>query len=516
HYTLTPTNLICCHFAGVLVTGASGYLGSHVVQQLQEAGYKVKGSVRNLEDEKKVKHLKTLCPEAAYEVELVQAELQNADSWKSAVEGCTYVIHTASPFPFSTPRNEDDLIKPAVEGVTNVLKACVESKTVKRVVLTSAGLAICGTLKGVDVSEKDWPEPAKLDPYAKSKTLAEKAAWDFVKELKDEEKIELVVLNPVSMLGPVLSTTMCTSIELIKRLLERNPMFLPKMNLPVVDVRDAAAAHVKALTTKEAEGNRHILCTQNLWWSEMAAILSAEFKSQGYNVPTMGVPKAAVAMASVFKKDAKQALPIWNKTTKFDNTRMKEVLKITEPREIKTAIIEMAYSLIEGGFVKRSKKYRGPHGKQEEAANGPTENGEIKEDSKPKEDGEVVTAGDKEEAKETGEETAAEGEAKTGDDSKKDDAGDASEAKAEAPAAETKEEGDPTSATSEENKTDEAKEEDSKAKEEPAQEQKAEDADKTEDKPEESGEKEATEESTKKEVEVNGEVDAGGDAVASQ
>ncbi|XP_022102017.1 anthocyanidin reductase ((2S)-flavan-3-ol-forming)-like [Acanthaster planci] len=502
----------------VLVTGASGYLGSHIVQLAQKAGYKVRGSVRDPEDEKKVKHLKTLCPEAAHEVELVKAELQDADSWKSAVESCTYVIHTASPFPFAAPRNPDDVIKPAVEGVTNLLKACVEAKTVKRVVLTSAGLAICGTLRGVEVSEKDWPETDKLDAYAKSKTLAEKAAWDFVKELKDEEKFELVVLNPVSMLGPVISTTMCTSIELIKRLLERNPMFLPKMNLPMVDVRDAAAAHIKALTIPEAAGNRHILCTQNMWWSEVAAILSAEFKSQGYNVPSMGVPKAAVSMASVFKKDAKQVLPIWNKTTKFDNTRMKEVLQMTEPRDMKIAIIEMAYSIIEGGFVKRSKKYRGEHGKEEGAANGPTKNGEIKEDSKPKEDGEVVTTGDKEEGKGKEGEAIAEGEAKTGDDSKKEADGDASEEKKEAPAAAVseKEEGDPASATEGENKTDEAKEVESKASTEPAKEDKAEEADNKEDTPEESGDKEAAAESKKDEVEVNGEVDASGDAAAAE
>eukprot|EP00057_Strongylocentrotus_purpuratus_P027714 XP_011682188.1 PREDICTED: dihydroflavonol-4-reductase [Strongylocentrotus purpuratus] len=130
----------------VLVTGASGYIASHIVQQLQEAGYAVRGTVRSLTNEARFQHLKELCPDAAHELELLGAELENEESWKSAVDGCTYVLHTASPFPLALPNDENTVIKPAVEGVTNVLKAVAANGKVKRVVVTSAGLAICGSL----------------------------------------------------------------------------------------------------------------------------------------------------------------------------------------------------------------------------------------------------------------------------------------------------------------------------------------------------------------------------------
>ncbi|XP_072034989.1 uncharacterized protein [Amphiura filiformis] len=346
----------------VLVTGATGYVAGHIIQQLQQAGYKVRGSVRSLSDENKIKHIKQLCPDAAHEVELVEADLQNADSWKSAVADCKYVVHSASPFPFLIPKKAEVVVNPAVEGVRNVLQAAVDSKTVKRVVMTSAGLAVCGSLDNGEFSEKDWPENMdSLDPYPRSKALAEKAAWDFVKELKDEDKIELAVINPTGVVGPVLNSTCGTSAEISKRLLERNPAMVIKVNLPMIDVRDVAEAHVKALTLPEAAGNRHLLCAGNMWWAEMADILSKEFKPQGYNVPSMMAPKFGLKLYSYFNRDTKAALSNWNKVAKFDSTRMKDVLKI-EPRDLKESIIEMAYSVIEAGFVKKSKKYRGPGG----------------------------------------------------------------------------------------------------------------------------------------------------------
>ncbi|XP_071479830.1 uncharacterized protein [Diadema antillarum] len=383
----------------VLVTGASGYIAAHIVQQLQEEGCAVRGTVRSLANEARIKHLKGLCPDAAHELELVEADLENEESWKSAVDGCMYVIHTASPFPLSVPADENVVIKPAVEGVTNVLKAVVANGKVKRVVLTSAGLAICGNLANQEYSEKDWPADVdQLAPYPKSKTLAEKAAWDFVQNLKEDEKFELVVVHPVGVVGPILSSNESTSTEILKRLLKRNPPMVPKVNLPLVDVRDVAAGHIAAMKCPEAAGNRHILCGGNMWWTEIASVLREEFCPQGYNVPTRLAPKFCIRMAGWFNKDAKMILSVWNKESKFDNTRMKEVLKI-EPRDLKTAIIEMGYSLIEAGIVKKKPKYHGPGGAEAAAAspaegegdtpaatsNGPTTDGEAKAEAKAEE-----------------------------------------------------------------------------------------------------------------------------------
>ncbi|PIK36868.1 hypothetical protein BSL78_26293 [Apostichopus japonicus] len=245
------------------------------------------------------------------------------------------------------------------------MKAVKEAKCVKRVVLTSAGLAIIGFMKGGEFSEKDWPENEdELDAYAKSKTKAEKEAWEFVKNLEDGEKFELAVINPTAVLGPVLHSQMGTSMEIIKRILTRNPPLIPKLNIPAVDVRDVAKAHVVAMTEPEAAGNRHILSTDNIWWSEMAAYVAEEFKPQGYKIASVACPKVAIQVTALFDKDVKSILPHWNTITKLDNTRMKEVLKIDEPIDLKTTVIDMAYSMIEGGFVKKTSKYRGRNWKE--------------------------------------------------------------------------------------------------------------------------------------------------------
>ncbi|XP_071086097.1 uncharacterized protein [Haliotis cracherodii] len=393
----------------VVVTGASGYIATHVVKQLQEGGYRVRGTVRSLQDENKVKHLQDLCPDAAHKLELVEADLTKPESWEAAVKDAEFVIHVASPFPAQSPKDENEVIQPAVDGTQSVLKACVSTKTVKRVVLTSSCAAISwGPSANADkvCTEEDWSDLEKLDAYAKSKTLAEKAAWDFVKELPDSDKIELAVVNPAYVMGPVLHGSQCTSMEVVKRLMERAMPVVPKLNFPVVDVRDVATAHIKAMVTPEAAGGRHICYAQNMWFKEMALILSNKFDSQGYNVPTMNCPYFALWMTSLFDKTIKMILPNVNKVYKFDNTRMKDVLGIT-PRETKETLTDMAYSMIEGGFIKKSKKYKGPNAGGDEEANKEDEKKEEEkegDEEKPKENGEIKEdKGDDDLKKEDGE-----------------------------------------------------------------------------------------------------------------
>nr|XP_034328392.1 putative uncharacterized oxidoreductase YDR541C [Crassostrea gigas] len=376
----------------VLVTGAGGFIATHIVKQLQEEGYRVRGTVRSLEDEERIKKLKELCPDAKHELELVEADLTKPESWEPAVKDVKYVIHVASPFPTQTPKEESELIQPAVEGTQAVLKACVAAKSVKRVVLTSSCAAV-GWGPGADTTktftEEDWMEPEKLNAYGKSKTLAEKAAWDYVKELPDEDKIELAVINPAYVMGPVINGSMSTSSEVVKRLLEREKPFVAKLNFPVVDVRDVAAAHIKAMTLDDAAGKRHLIVNSNVWMKEMATILSKEFKTQGYNVPTANCPGPILWLTSLFDRTIKMVMPDIGKVYKFDNTRMKDVLQIT-PHEIKDTLIEMAYSLIEAGLIKKTKKYKGPGGGEQEEDGEKKEEGEGTEgEDKPKENGDV-------------------------------------------------------------------------------------------------------------------------------
>jgi len=208
----------------VLVTGASGYIASHLTKQLLEQEFRVRGTVRSLKDEKKVAPLRNLMPSSKYPLELVEADLMNPESWLNAVKGCTYVMHVASPFPSKLPDNENELIEPAVNGTLSVLKACVQDQSqVKRVVLTSSCAAIFGDtyIDGYCYTEKDWPEVEHLKAYTKSKCLAERAAWKFVEERKQKGLpcFELAVINPGYIMGPLLHDTPCTSIEFVERLM---------------------------------------------------------------------------------------------------------------------------------------------------------------------------------------------------------------------------------------------------------------------------------------------------------
>jgi nucleoside-diphosphate-sugar epimerase len=185
----------------ILVTGASGYIATHIVKQLLENGYRVRGTVRSLKDEKKVAPLKRLASNAKFELDLCEADLNDEKSWLNAVKNCTYVLHTASPFPNLIPNDENEIITPAVNGTLFVLRACVqEGSKVKRVVLTSSVAAVNGDTyeNGRTYSEKDWTDLSKTSAYPKSKTLAEKAAWDFVNERQSKglSCFELAVINP--------------------------------------------------------------------------------------------------------------------------------------------------------------------------------------------------------------------------------------------------------------------------------------------------------------------------------
>ena len=346
----------------VLVTGASGFLATHVVQQLQQAGYRVRGTVRSTKNEDKVKPLRELCPDSKHPLELVEADLTQPDSWKAAVKDCTYVIHTASPFPAENPRNEDEVVKPAVEGALSVLRACSETETVKRVVLTSSVAAVNnGMTQEGDFDEENWTDPdASAYPYIKSKTLAEKSAWDFVKDLAEDKKFDLVVVNPGYIMGPVLCGGFTTSMEIPKRLLQNEMPMLPRLFFGIVDVRDVAAAHVKGMLVPEAAGHRHILVGHHAWFKDIAQVIKDEFQPLGYKVPTSEAPYFLMKIVSFFDSSVKMIMPGWGKVGRLSSKRMTEVLGV-EPREMKATILDMCHSMIEKDFIKKTEKYKQQH-----------------------------------------------------------------------------------------------------------------------------------------------------------
>lgn len=296
-----------------------------------------------------------------FKLELVEADLMQDEGWQEAVRDCTYVIHMASPFPAANPSNEEEVIRPAVDGTVRVLRAAQQVGGVKRVVLTSSIASISGGFIGGNkvFTEEDWTntDDPSLLAYVKSKTLAEQAAWDFVNKLEEVERFELAVINPVFVMGPVLCGSFATSMEVVQRLLEHAMPALPRLNFPVTDVRDVATAHIRAMLVTEAAGNRHIISSGTMWMHEIAKVVDDEFRSLGYSVPTMTVPKIFVVINSLFDSSLKSILPSINKVTEFDNSKMRNVLSL-QPTDMKKTIIDMCYSMIESGHVKKTEQYK--------------------------------------------------------------------------------------------------------------------------------------------------------------
>ncbi|XP_013792300.1 putative uncharacterized oxidoreductase YDR541C [Limulus polyphemus] len=346
----------------VLVTGASGYIALHIIRLLLKEGYRVRGTVRSIGNEAKVKHVKEVYPNSRYPIELVEADLSMDDGWIRAVQDCEFVMHVASPFPNIPPKENSDLMVPAVEGTKRVLKACAKAGTVKRVILTSSISAVHGE-SSVENSqiydEQDWSnlDSSDLDTYARSKTVAEKVAWEFVEELPTENKFELTVINPGLVIGPVLSNNIGTSVKLIVRLMNMSSPLIPGLNFYICDVRDVALAHIRAMTIPEAAGQRHIVGSGSLWMRDIAYILQKEFSPQGYWVFTLSAPYLVFWLVSFIDQSVNLILSRIGNVYKFSNERMKNVLGI-KPKCMEGTILETAYSLIEHGVIPKYDKFQ--------------------------------------------------------------------------------------------------------------------------------------------------------------
>lgn len=200
----------------VLVTGVSGFIASWVAYAALDVGYRVRGTVRSLANESKVRHLRDLCPGSKHQLELVEADLTSDAGWAEAVRGCQYVLHVASPFVVGEPNDPNELIVPAVEGTLRVLRAAAAMETLpRRVVVTSSVAAVSNGHRKTDFTDDDWTvldDPsAPVSAYPRSKTMAEAAAWRFVAELPPERRFELATVNPSAVLGPLLSSNSCAS-----------------------------------------------------------------------------------------------------------------------------------------------------------------------------------------------------------------------------------------------------------------------------------------------------------------
>ena len=286
----------------VLVTGGSGFIASHTILQLLAAGYQVRTTVRNLSREGDVRAmLKNGGADAGSRLSFVAADLMSDGGWPAAVAGCEYVLHIASPFPSSMPKDENELIVPAREGALRVLRAARDAG-VKRVVMTSSFAAVgYGHPQGEALfTEKDWTDPSGADvmPYTKSKTLAERAAWEFI--AREGAGLELAVVNPVGVFGPVLGPDYATSILLVEKMMDGALPGVPRMALGVVDVRDVADLHLRAMTNPAAKGERFLaVAGEFMWLIEIAQVLKArlgEAAKTGADSAVAGLAGAAGAL----------------------------------------------------------------------------------------------------------------------------------------------------------------------------------------------------------------------------
>jgi len=333
----------------VLVTGASGFIAIHCIIQLLEQGYQVRGTLRSMNRESELRKTLAKFVQADDRLTFVQADLLEDAGWADAMRGCDYVLHVASPFPLGTPKDENDLIRPAREGTLRVLRAAADNG-VKRVVLTSSNAAVSAghPRAKTHFDESDWslPDSPTIDPYSKSKTLAERAAWEFMDNLPKGHSLELAVINPGLVLGPLPDTHQRTSGELIQQLLSGKLPGLARIQFTGVDVRDVASAHLAAMITPEAAGQRFICIGQQFWISEVAVILNQHFGARGYKVNTTLLPSWIIYIVALFIKPVRLTLRSLDKETHVDTTLIRKTLN-WKPRSLEEMVVSMAESMIE-------------------------------------------------------------------------------------------------------------------------------------------------------------------------
>jgi nucleoside-diphosphate-sugar epimerase len=342
----------------VLVTGGSGFIGSHCILQLLAAGHQVRTTIRSLKRESEVRALlKEGGAEPGNGLSFFAADLEKDAGWTEAIAGCDYVLHVASPLPPSVPKNEDELIVPAREGTIRVLRAARDA-SVKRVVVTSSFAAIAYGKKQqtAPFTEQDWADPNSSDiaPYTKSKTLAERAAWDFM--AKEGGGLELSVVNPVGVFGPVLGPDYSATILIVQRMMDGAMPGAPKFYFGVVDVRDVADLHLRAMTNPAAKGERFLAVAGNfLSILELATILKRRMGAAAKRVPTRELPNWLLRVAAFRDPAIRLILPELGKIKSATNEKAKRLLGWA-PRSNEESIIATAESLVRLGLLKDSAK----------------------------------------------------------------------------------------------------------------------------------------------------------------
>lgn len=330
----------------VLVTGGSGFIAQYCIIELLHKGYQVRTTIRSLDRQAEViEKLQTGGAEPGDRLSFVQADLSSDDNWTEAVKDCTYVLHVASPTPKLNFKHEDEMIIPAKEGVLRVLRAAREAG-VKRVVLTSAiGAVVYGHPdQTAPYDESFWTDTTTAPAYQKSKTLAENAAWEFIKN--EGKGLELATVNPTGVMGPVLDANYTHSIDIIKNMLTGKMAGCPKINSGFVDVRDVADLHLRAMIDPKANGERFIATAgQSIWLVDIAKILKAHLGENAAKVKAKQLPTNLLKVLAMKDPMIKSIVPLLGKNLNCTSAKAIQVLGWS-PRSAEEAILASAESLI--------------------------------------------------------------------------------------------------------------------------------------------------------------------------
>jgi len=324
-----------------LLTGISGYIGLHCAKELLEAGYAVRGTVRSQAKGQEVRETLAAASVDSSNLTLVELDLTSDRGWNDAAAGCDYVMHVASPFVIANPKDPQEIISPAVEGTLRALRAAKKAG-VTRVVLTSSILSMMGSMKTGTFGPSDWTDVHAPDvsTYTKSKTLAEKAAWNFISAQDGDAPMELTVIAPGGVFGPPLGRNITgQSMSMLDQMLRGKLPMVPRTAFPMVDVRDVAKLHVQALKLPKADNKRIIAAS-----SEPNGIQSAAqfLKDQGYNGPSTRIaPNFLLRLMAKFDREAKGMIGLLGMDLSSDNSETRSLFNWT-PIPFKQSVLETA------------------------------------------------------------------------------------------------------------------------------------------------------------------------------
>jgi dihydroflavonol-4-reductase len=336
----------------VLVTGGSGFVAGWCIVELLQRGYLVRTTLRDLGKEAAIRAAIGSVAGSTDALSFFSADLGSDAGWSEAVAGCDYVLHVASPLGGGIPGDRQSFVRPARDGTLRVLRAAVAAG-VKRVVMTSAAATARPPLSSNKVSDETmWadPEDPQFDAYRVSKILAERAAWDFIKQ--SGGTTEFTTILPGAVFGPVLAADTAGSVKIIGDLLQGRPAIMPRLGFWVVDVRDLADVHIRAMTSPTAAGERFIAAGDFMWMEDIAKTLRSRLGSRGARTPTRRLPSFAVKLLLPFLPTLRTLSPLIGRKFLLSTQKARKILGFS-PRPGETTVTECAESLLDPNWTKK-------------------------------------------------------------------------------------------------------------------------------------------------------------------